>query len=154
MRIIFLPETLDYFNELTTILYEKEYFGFEESALLYVDSLIDEIKNSLHTKVRKKAPPFFEKYGKGMQYATFKKSKSTQWFVFFTIYESNEELVYLVRCYISSPISNIFKESQLIIHDTANKFNLGFAYFFWISLLTFALFNIYVINMGLFSMLE
>lgn len=101
MRIIFLPETLDYFNELTTILYEKEYFGFEESALSYVDSLIDDIKNSLHTKIKKKAPFFFDKYGKGMQYATFRKSKNTQWFVFFTIYESSGELVYLVR-YISN----------------------------------------------------
>jgi hypothetical protein len=101
MRIIFLPETLDYFNELTTILYEKEYFGFEESALLYVDSLIDDIKKSLHTKVKKKAPSFFDKYGKEMQYATFRKSKNTQWFVFFTIYESSGELVYLVR-YISN----------------------------------------------------
>jgi hypothetical protein len=101
MRIIFLPETLDYFNDLTTILYEKEYFGFEESALLYVDSLIDDIKDSLHTKVKKKAPSFFDKYGKGMQYATFRKSKNTQWFVFFTIYKSSGELVYLVR-YISN----------------------------------------------------
>ena len=31
MRIIFLPEALDYFNKLTTILYEEEYFGFEEN---------------------------------------------------------------------------------------------------------------------------
>lgn len=97
MRIIFLPETLKYFNELSTILYEKEYFGFEESALAYVDNLIDDIKNSLHTKVKKNAPPYFDKFGKGMQYATFRKSKNTQWFVFFTTYEINGELVYLVR---------------------------------------------------------
>ena len=101
MRILFLPETLKYFNELSTILYEKEYFGFEESALAYVDSLIEDIKNQLPYKVKKAAPPFFDKYGKGMQYATFRKSKNTQWFVFFTIYESNDEIVYLVR-YISN----------------------------------------------------
>lgn len=97
MRIVFLPETLDYFNELSTILYEKEYFGFEDSALSYVDSLMDDIKNSLHIKPKKNAPVYFNKYGKGMQYATFKKSKRTHWFVFFVIYESNGELVYLVR---------------------------------------------------------
>ena len=43
MRIIFLPEVLEYFNELTTILYEKEYFGFKESAFQYVDDLLTEI---------------------------------------------------------------------------------------------------------------
>ena len=97
MSVIFLPETLDYFNQLSTILYEKEYFGFEASALLYVDSLIDDIKNSLHTKPKKAAPPFFNKYGQSMQYATFRKSKNTQWFVFFTVYKSNGKVFYLVR---------------------------------------------------------
>ncbi len=85
MRIVFLPETLDYFNELSTILYKKEYFGFEESALAYVDTLLDDIKKSLHTKLSRKAPPYFKKYGKDMQYAIFKKNNNTQWFVFFTI---------------------------------------------------------------------
>ncbi len=28
MKIVFLPETLDYFNELSDLLYEKDYFGF------------------------------------------------------------------------------------------------------------------------------
>ncbi|MCU4174882.1 hypothetical protein [Carboxylicivirga sp. N1Y90] len=101
MRILFLPETLQYFNDLSTILYQKEYFGFEESALAYVDSLLDDIKESLHTKLTKKAPEYFNKYGKGMQYATFKKNKNTHWYVFFSIYEKEDELIYLVR-YISN----------------------------------------------------
>jgi hypothetical protein len=65
MRIVFLPETLDYFNELVTILFEKEYFGFEESALKYVDDLIDQVKNSLHTKIKKPAPTISINMGKG-----------------------------------------------------------------------------------------
>lgn len=97
MRVTFLPEVLDYFNGLTTILYEKEYFGFEESALAYVDELINDIESSLHARVKKTAPPYFNKYGKGMQYATFRKNKTTQWFVFFSIYESDAELIYLIR---------------------------------------------------------
>ncbi len=59
MRIVFLPETLKYFNDLSTILYQKEYFGFEESALAYVDSLLDDIKKSLHTKLSKKSTCIF-----------------------------------------------------------------------------------------------
>lgn len=97
MRIVFLPETLDYFNELTTILYEKEYFGFEESALEYVDDLVDDIKSSLHAKAKKNAPAYFNRYGKGLKYATFRKSRQTQWFVFFTVYETRKGIVYLVR---------------------------------------------------------
>jgi len=97
MRIIFLPETLEYFNELTTILYEKEYFGFKESAIAYVDDLLDEIQDTLHVKISKVAPLYFKRYGEGMQYATFKKSKSTQWYVFFTKHKIKGEIVYLVR---------------------------------------------------------
>ncbi|MDR0332886.1 MAG: hypothetical protein LBI15_05425 [Dysgonamonadaceae bacterium] len=47
MKISFLPEALSYFNELSEILYEKEYCGFEYAAVEYVDNLIDEIKASL-----------------------------------------------------------------------------------------------------------
>jgi hypothetical protein len=36
-----------------------------------------------------------------MFYATFKKNKSTQWYVFFNIYADNGEAIYLVR-YISN----------------------------------------------------
>lgn len=109
MRIVFLPETLDYFNELVTILFEKEYFGFEESALKYVDDLIDQVKNSLHTKIKKPAPHYFIKYGKGLQYVTFSKSRTTQWFVFFTTYQLRNETIYLIRY-----ISNNHTVSQLL----------------------------------------
>lgn len=101
MRIVFLPEALEYFNELTTILYEKEYFGFKESALAYVDSLVDDVRDTLHLKIAKVAPSYFDRFGKGMQYATFKKSKVTQWYIFFTKHKVDDEIVYLVR-YISN----------------------------------------------------
>lgn len=97
MKIVFLPETLEYFNDLVTILYEKEYFGFEESALNYVDDLINDIKNSLSSKRKKNAPPYFDRFGDNMQYATFKKSKVTQWYVFFTIYQDQGGFTYLIR---------------------------------------------------------
>lgn len=40
-------------------------------------------------------------YGKDLYYATFKKNKHTQWYVFFNVYEKKEETIYLVR-YISN----------------------------------------------------
>jgi len=97
MRIIFLPETLQYFNNLTTILFEKEYFGFKESALAYVDDLLNDIKDNLHLKVNKAAPSYFDQFGKGMKYATFKKNKSTHWYVFFVKYKTDNEIIYLIR---------------------------------------------------------
>ena len=101
MKITFLPETIDYFNELSTILYEKDYFGLEESAYKYVDDLLEDIRLLLPLHPKKIAPPYFDRYGKDMYYATFRKSKATQWYVFFSEYKNNGETVYLVK-YISN----------------------------------------------------
>lgn len=97
MRVIFLPETLEYFNELTNILYEEEYFGFEENALRYVDELMDEIINSLGLRIKKPAPIQFEKFGKDMFYCAFRKNRNTTWYVFFSIYQVGNNRVYLVK---------------------------------------------------------
>jgi len=86
MRIIFLPEVLDYFNELSTILYKKGYFGFEEDALTYVDDLLNDIENQLDVNIQKPAPSYFDKFGEKMYYATFKKNKNTHWYIFFSIF--------------------------------------------------------------------
>ena len=101
MKVLFLPEVRMYFQELQDILFEKEYFGFEESAVQYVRELIFDIEASLPERLSKIAPPYFDRYGKGMKYATFRKNKHTQWYVFFNKYRENGEVIYLVR-YISN----------------------------------------------------
>lgn len=97
MKVILLPEVLEYFNKLTEVLYEEKYFSFEEKALQYVDDLLTEIETTLPNRQKKIAPSYFDRYGKGMHYSVFKKSKNTQWYVFFTVYENKKEIIYLVR---------------------------------------------------------
>lgn len=101
MKILFLPEVIDYFLQLAETLYEKQYVGFEEYALKYSESLFDDIYNNLPNKHKKVAPKYFDKYGKDMFYAVFRKNKNTSWYVFFAIYYTNGETVYFVR-YISN----------------------------------------------------
>jgi hypothetical protein len=97
MQVILLPEVLQYFENLVIILYEKGYFGFEETALKYVTELYDNIIMNLPAKLHKPAPKYFDKYGKDMEYAIFKKNKHTSWYVFFRVYQTNEENIYQVR---------------------------------------------------------
>ena len=97
MQVILLPEVLKYIEDLATILYEKEYFGFEETSLKYVLELYDDITTHLPEKQHNPAPEYFDKYGEDMEYASFKKNKRTTWYVFFEIYEDNGEIIYLVR---------------------------------------------------------
>ena len=101
MMVFFLPEVRQYLRELVEILYEKGYFGFEESAIRYVRELIFDIRDTLPKRLAKEAPPRFNRYGEHLYYATFRKSKATQWNVFFSRYRVNGEIHYLVR-YISN----------------------------------------------------
>ena len=97
MRVIILPEVLDYFEDLMEILYQKQYFGFRQSARNYVKELATEIRTNLHKLPHKPAPAHFDRYGKEMDYATFRKNKNTSWYAFFTSYEVENEVIYLVR---------------------------------------------------------
>lgn len=101
MKVVVLPQVREYLKELSQVLYEKEYFGFEESALMYVEDLFKDIENTLFLKQKRQAPSYFNRYGRNMFYAVFKRNKATQWYVFYSIYESNNELIYLIR-YISN----------------------------------------------------
>lgn len=101
MRVLFLPEVRQYLKELQYIHFEKEYFGFEEASVQYVRDLILDIEETLPIRVSKEAPRYFKRYGKGMRYASFRKNRNTQWYVFFSKYKVKGEIILLVR-YISN----------------------------------------------------
>jgi len=101
MKVIILQEVLDYLDELVITLYEKNYFGFEESSKKYVKELFIEIKTTLPIRSHQPAPKHFEKYGKNLHYAVFNKSNRTTWYAFFTKYRQNDDIIYLVR-YLSN----------------------------------------------------
>jgi len=97
MQVIVLPKVLGYFDNLVTILYEREYFGFEETALDYILELYDDIVRTLPHRLHKTPSSYFNKYGKNIKYAIFRKSKHTTWYVFFNTYKKGGEIIYLVR---------------------------------------------------------
>ena len=101
MKVRILPEVLDYLDELVVTLYEKEYFGFKESSKKYVKELFLNIKTTLPLRLHKPAPKHFERYGKDLFYASFKKNNRTTWYAFFTKHRKDEDIFYLVR-YISN----------------------------------------------------
>jgi len=97
MIVLAIPKVRIYLQNLAITLYEKEFFGFEDSARKYVISLFEDIKNTLPTRLHKPAPKYFDRYGKNMKYAAFPKNKRTTWYVFFKMYWKNGEKIYLVR---------------------------------------------------------
>jgi hypothetical protein len=97
MKVIATPGVYSFLENLVTILYEQGYFGFEENAREYVNRLYDDIITSLPYRPKKRAPKFFNKYGEGMYYVVFRKSKKTVWYVFFRIYRKDDELYFQLR---------------------------------------------------------
>lgn len=93
MKIIFAPSVREYLKEVSEILYENEYFGFEEDAIEYIDTLTLDIYETISHRVRKHAPSYFSRYGKGLYYSVFKKNDNTQWYVFFNY----EDDVFYIR---------------------------------------------------------
>jgi len=89
MKVLITPEAKRYLTNLITILYENEYFGFKDSAKNYVVELRKDIEINLPTRPHKPATQYFDKYGKDMLYAAFRKNKQTTWYAFFTKYNEN-----------------------------------------------------------------
>jgi len=97
MKIIALTRVHQFLEDLKKVLFEQEYFVFEETAQKYVDDLFEDIKTNLPSRRHVPAPPYFDKYGKGLYYSVFKKNRRTQWYVFFRMYKVNGEDVYQIR---------------------------------------------------------
>ena len=84
MKVFYTTSVNQYLDDLVDILYFKNYFGFEESAIKYVDNLTGEIEKTIHLRIRNIAPTYFLKYGKDLHYTTYLKNKNTTWYIFFT----------------------------------------------------------------------
>ena len=97
MKVLFLPEVVDQFLDLAKILFDKGYLGFKDSALEYSEQLFRDIQISLPIRVKKSAPPFFERFGKDLFYSAFKHNKQTTWYVFYSVHVVQSETIYLVR---------------------------------------------------------
>ena len=97
MNVIFAPEVQEYYDYLEQVLYEYGYFGNIQSSKKYVKDLFDDITAHLNVIQHRPAPKYFDRYGKGMKYAVFRKNRRTSWYVFFKKYRENDDDVFLVR---------------------------------------------------------
>jgi hypothetical protein len=100
MNVYATDAVVEYFKELVDILYEKGYFSYTYASEIYATELFDDIITNLSKKRHKPAPPYYDRYGKGIRQltdASFTKNKRTTWYAFFNKYEENGETIYLVR---------------------------------------------------------
>lgn len=81
VKIEIFLEVISYLNELIAQLFYKEYFGFEDSAQLYVQKIYDFIENDLINFPHKKTPKKLKNFGSF--YVFYKPNNRTTWYIFF-----------------------------------------------------------------------
>lgn len=81
MIVQYLPEVEKYLNELSLILFEKNYFSFVESSFRYVDDLVDFIEYNLSIFPAKQTPEKLSSLGS--EYIFYKANQNTTWYIFF-----------------------------------------------------------------------
>ena len=116
MKVVFAPEVEEDLYELIEVLIEKEYLGTYPFAISYVEDLISDIQQNINSKLKKKAPVFFERYGKDMQYITYQRNANTTWYIFFSIVEGTYFIKYITNNHVSSQyiLSTIFMREGFI----------------------------------------
>lgn len=101
MKVLFAPEVEEDLYELIEVLVEKEYLGTYPFAISYVEDLIADIQQNIQTKLKKKAPAFFERYGKNMLYVTYQRNPNTTWYIFFSVDEDTYFIKYITNNHVS-----------------------------------------------------
>lgn len=95
-KIIFKKEVLEYFDELFFILFEQQYFNFEENAHKYIDKIVQFIHKDIAAFPHQSAPKQLKHLGS--KYIFYKANSRTVWYIFF---ESKDEK-YLITGIINS----------------------------------------------------
>ena len=112
--VVFNESVKFLFFELIDDLYQKGYFGFLNEAKEYVLEIEQYFKSEIpklhQLGLNKKAMPYFEKYGKDLFFAAYRRTKTrTTWYAFYEIFDNR----YFKVVHI---INNHTKEAAFIKH--------------------------------------
>ncbi len=87
MNVVISDEAINYLDDLIEILYKKEYFGFIESAEIYVTDIYDFIFQNIKDFPSKKTPVPLNNLGSN--YIFYNSNSRTTWYIFFEQKGSN-----------------------------------------------------------------
>jgi len=87
-RVVVLPEVYEALHELVKVLYQNGYFGFEDSAIAYVDAIYDFMYSIPQQPKRLTIETHLGQY-----YCRFSPNKHTSYYILFDL----ENDIYLIR---------------------------------------------------------
>ncbi len=84
VEVAFHPSVVDYLEQLMFILYQKGYFSYTDTALEYVDKMIEFIHCNIYLQNGRIAPKRFQKEGLVVRYFNYQSNRSTTWYIFYS----------------------------------------------------------------------
>ncbi len=98
VSIQYLPEIEDFINNLSDLLFEKEYFSLYEYSANYVDNLTFFIEKELFNFPHKITPINLKKIGSN--YAFYKPNNRTTWYIFFEKSNNRYLITYITNNHV------------------------------------------------------
>lgn len=95
MTVLISDDASIYLDDLIEILYKKEYFGFIESAEIYVANIYDFIFQNINNFPFKKTPIKLEAFGSN--YIFYKSNTRTTWYIFFEKFNDNYLVTHIIN---------------------------------------------------------
>lgn len=96
--IILQKDVTDFLENLVQILFDKEYFGFEESAQIYVQKIYDFIESELPDFPPKQTPDELSRFGS--EYVLYKANNHTTWYLFFERKDNRYLVTYITNNHV------------------------------------------------------
>lgn len=103
INVQYLPEIETLINDLSEVLFKREYFSFYEFAANYVDQLTSFIENEMVNFPHKTTPKALKKFGSN--YAFYKPNNRTTWYIFFEKNNNRFLITYLTNNHIKDLIA-------------------------------------------------
>ncbi len=85
-----------FLNDLTLILFHKDYFSYFENSVIYKDKIIEFIERDIQNFPSRKTPEILKNFGQN--YIFYKSTQRTTWYIFFEKMNNN----YLITNIINS----------------------------------------------------
>lgn len=95
ITVQYLPEIEIFINNLSDVLFKKEYFSFYEYAENYVDQLTFFIEKEMINFPHKTTPKAMKKFGSN--YVFYKANNRTTWYIFFEKHANRYLITYLTN---------------------------------------------------------
>ncbi|WP_294296829.1 hypothetical protein [uncultured Chryseobacterium sp.] len=95
ITVQYLPEIAEYLNELTVLLFQKNYFSTLESSVSYIEKLIDFIDHKINLYPKRYTPEHLLELGSN--YVFYRANPSTSWYVFFENFENQYLITYITN---------------------------------------------------------